>query len=206
MKPEKFLAPEDRERVRAAIAEAERSTAGEIRVMVVRRSAPRPILVPLIVGAAVAVLAYFQFLTRWTWHHPGLLEVFVAAALGLFMAILGIWFIPPGKDESHRSVWERAKREFVRLGIGKTAGATGVLVLFSLFEHEAVVLADKAINDKVPPETWSREVKILLAGVKAGKPADGIAEAVKEIGALLAQHFPRRDDDKNELSDDVVMR
>jgi len=43
-------------------------------------------------------------------------------------------------------------------------------------------------------------------GVKAGRPGEGIAAAVKEIGALLARHFPRRDDDVNELPDDVETR
>ncbi|HZL72236.1 MAG TPA: hypothetical protein VFC86_07240 [Planctomycetota bacterium] len=205
MKPEKFLAPEDRERVRAAIAEAERSTAGEIRVVIVRRSAPWSWLWGAIVGLAGGGAAW-ALLHAASWGHPSLVEVLTSIAVALGFTLLSAWLVPPNRKSKDRAVWERAKREFVRLGIGKTAGATGVLVLFSLFEHEAVVLADKAINDKVPPETWSREVKILLAGVKAGKPADGIAEAVKEIGALLAQHFPRRDDDKNELSDDVVMR
>jgi len=42
--------------------------------------------------------------------------------------------------------------------------------------------------------------------VKGGRPGEGIAAAVKEIGALLARHFPRRDDDVNELPDDVETR
>jgi putative membrane protein len=78
--------------------------------------------------------------------------------------------------------------------------------MISLRERLAVVLADKAINDKVAPDTWSREVKILLDGVKAGRPGEGIAAAVAEIGALLAKHFPRREGDINELPDDVETR
>lgn len=206
VKAERFLTPEDRERVRGAIAEAERSTAGEIRVMVVGRSASRPFMQALVAGTVIAIYAYVRFLTRWTWHHPGLLEVFVAIAVGLLAAVIVAWFVPPTRKEKRRAVWERAKREFVRLGIGRTAGATGVLVMFSLYEHEAVVLADKAVVEKAAPDTWAREVKILLDGVKSGRPAEGIASAVSEIGAVLARHFPRRDDDKNELSDDVVMK
>ena len=205
MKHDQFLTPEDRERVRAAIAEAERSTAGEIRVMVVRRSASWSWLSGIVVGLGAGGAAWF-IQNASSWGFPGVVEFLIAVATALGMALLAAWLLPRSRKSMDGAVWERARREFVRLGIGKTVGATGVLVLFSLYEHEAVVLADKAINDKVPPDTWSREVKTLLDGVKAGRPAEGIAAAVTEIGALLARHFPRRDDDKNELSDDVVMR
>jgi putative membrane protein len=205
VKPEKFLSPEDRDRIRGAIEAAERLSAGEIRVLVVGRSARRSwlagVLVGLVAGGAAWVVQH-----SGSWGHPGSVEILIAVAVGLAAAFLGAWFIPPSRASKDAAAWARARREFVRLGIGKTAGATGVLVMFSLYEHEAVVLADKAINDKVPPDTWSREVKILLDGVKSGRPADGIAAAVTEVGALLAKHFPRRDDDQNELSDDVVLR
>lgn len=202
VRPDRFLAAEDKERILAAVRAAESRTAGEIRVLIVGRSTPRLILVPLILGALAGVFTYLQC-RRWTWHHPGLLEVAVSLAVGLGCAIAGMWLIPRGREAKDRGVWARARREFARLGIGKTSGSTGALVMLSLWEHEAVVLADKAINEKVPPDTWSREVGILLDGVKAGKPGEGIAAAVAEIGALLAKHFPRRDDDVNELPDAV---
>ncbi len=205
VKPKNFLTGDERERIRAAVAVSERSTAGEIRVLVVGRSAPWSWLAGAVVGVAVGVLVW-AFQHAASWGYPGAVEVLIAVAAALGTTALGAWLTPPGRKSNDRAVWDRARREFTRLGIGKTAGATGVLVMISLYEREAVVLADRAINDKVAPDTWAREVKILLDGVKAGRPADGIAAAVTEVGALLAKHFPRRDDDKNELSDDVVLR
>ena len=202
VRPDRFLAADDKERILAAVREAESRTSGEIRVLIVGRSAPRLILVPLVLGALAGVLVYL-WCVRLTWHHPGLFDVILSLAVGLVCAIAGMWVIPRSREAKDRAVWARAKREFARLGIGKTSGSTGVLVMLSLWEHEAVVLADKAINEKVPPDTWSREVGILLDGVKSGKPGEGIAAAVAEIGSLLAKHFPRRDDDVNELPDAV---
>lgn len=202
VKPARFLSAEDRERVRAAIAEAERSTAGEIRVLVVGRSTPWSWLAGAIVGL-VAGGAAWALLYAATWGHPELVEALISIAVALGAALLCAWIIPPRRASKDRAVWDRAKREFVRLGIAKTEGATGVLLMISLYEHEAIVLADKAINDKVAPDAWAHEVKVLLDGIKAGRPADGIIATVHEAGALLAAHFPRKDDDRNELPDDI---
>ena len=45
-----------------------------------------------------------------------------------------------------------------------------------------------------------------MAGFKAGQPAQGFEDAIASCGAILAQHFPPRDDgNPNELSDSVVV-
>ncbi|HEU4338708.1 MAG TPA: hypothetical protein VFS19_01455 [Planctomycetota bacterium] len=204
VKPKNFLTTEDRERIRAAIAESELKTSGEIRVLVVGRSTPWSWLAGAIAGLAAGGTAW-ALLHAATWGHPDLIEGLISIAVALGVLLLGACLIPPRRAAKERGAWNRAKREFSRLGMAKTGGATGVLLMISLYEHEAIVLADRAINDKVPPETWSHEVKVLLDGIKAGRPADGIIATVREAGALLATHFPRKDDDRNELSDDVVI-
>jgi putative membrane protein len=202
VKPSRFLSTDDRERVRAAVAEAERTTAGEIRVLVVGRSVPWSWLAGAIVGLAAGGLSW-GLLHAASWGHPDFVEALMAVAAALAAALLGARLIPARRAAKDRAVWARARREFSRLGIAKTEGATGVLLMISLHEHEAIVLADRAINDKVAPDTWPREVKVLLDGIRAGRPADGIIATVREVGALLATHFPRKDDDRNELPDDI---
>jgi uncharacterized membrane protein len=205
VRPDRFLTDDDRKRVLDAVKDAESRTAGEIRVLIVGRSARHAWVPALIVGAATGGGTYAALnASAWGWAGPA--EAIAAASVGAAAAFAGWWFIPRGRRAKKRSVWARAGREFARLGIGKTAGATGVLVMLSLWEREAVVLADKAINDKAAPDTWAAQVKILLDGVKAGRPGEGIAASVKEIGAILARHFPRRPDDVNELPDDLETR
>jgi putative membrane protein len=202
VRPDRFLADGEKERVLRAVKDAELRTAGEIRVLIVGRSTPRAWLPAALLALVAAGLLYW-IQHAAAWGYPGSVEVLISVTVGLAVALAGAWLVPPSRKAKDRAVWKRARREFARLGIGKTSGSTGVLVMLSLWEHEAVALADRAINEKVPPDTWSREVGILLAGVKAGKPGEGIAAAVTEIGALLAKHFPRRDDDVNELPDAV---
>lgn len=205
VRPDRFLTDDDRKRVLDAVKDAESRTAGEIRVLIVGRSARRA-WVPALAAGIAAGGGTFALLNASAWGWAGTAETITAASLGAAVALAGWWLIPRGRGAKKRSVWARAGREFTRLGIGRTTGATGVLLMFSLWERETVVLADKAINEKVTPDTWARHVNVLVDGVKAGRPGEGIAAAVKEIGALLARHFPRRPDDVNELPDDVETR
>jgi len=41
--------------------------------------------------------------------------------------------------------------------------------------------------------------------MREGRPRDGLAHAVGEIGEALARFFPRGPDDRNELSDRVSL-
>ena len=44
----------------------------------------------------------------------------------------------------------------------------------------------------------------LIAGVRAGRPGDGMVDAVAQVGVVLAAHFPRSVDDTNELPDRLI--
>ena len=44
----------------------------------------------------------------------------------------------------------------------------------------------------------------MLGEIRQGRCADGMIAAVEKVGAVLAEHFPRADDDRNELSDRLI--
>ena len=44
----------------------------------------------------------------------------------------------------------------------------------------------------------------LIAEVREGRPADGIVAAIERVGTVLAEHFPRSADDKNEIPDKLI--
>jgi putative membrane protein len=70
----------------------------------------------------------------------------------------------------------------------------------------AELIADEGIHAKVGPEAWTRAMGALVAGVKAGRPREGLVEAVTLCGDVLAEHFPPRPgDNPNELADAVVV-
>ena len=40
--------------------------------------------------------------------------------------------------------------------------------------------------------------------MREGRPGDGIVAAIERVGAVLAEHFPRSADDKNEIPDKLI--
>ena len=100
----------------------------------------------------------------------------------------------------------RAQLEFYGSKIHQTTGDTGVLLLVSLMEHRAVVLADESISDKVPNETWDEVIKIMIDGIKKGHVGLGLAAAIEHCGEILTEQFPIAEDDVNELQDHLIIK
>ncbi|NLS29270.1 hypothetical protein S2M10_42920 [Sphingomonas sp. S2M10] len=111
--------------------------------------------------------------------------------------------LTPGSIKTRR-VHARALALFRTAAEKRTTGSTGVLLYLSLAEHRAEILADSAIHSRVTPEVWGAAMAALLAEVREGRVADGMAAAVAQIGAVLAEHFPRAADDVNELPDRLI--
>jgi uncharacterized membrane protein len=53
---------------------------------------------------------------------------------------------------------------------------------------------------------WQRVRDLMLGKLREGRPLDAVLAGIDEVGRVLAQHFPRRPDDRNELSDQVSLR
>lgn len=100
-------------------------------------------------------------------------------------------------------VEKRAIREFFKMGIGETRDKTGVLIMISLNERIVNLKADKGINEKVAQGTWDETIKMIVEAIKSGKPEEGICKALEQVGNLLAEHFPIKEDDKNEILDNI---
>jgi putative membrane protein len=216
---------QDHKRVTSAVAEAEAKSDGEVVTVVADRSDSYhdvglhyAVLAMLLVPAVLALLP--QSLIDWSlarflgWNATldrTLLMAFLfikLTAVFLIFRYLLAWMplrmaLTPRSTKSRR-VRRRAVQYF-RLGADRrTIGRTGVLLYLSLAEHRAEIVADSAIDQKVAPEVWGEAMSVLIAEVKAGRPAEGMAQAVNKIGDVLAEHFPKTQGDRNQLPDSLV--
>jgi putative membrane protein len=128
--------------------------------------------------------------------------IWIAAWLAMLWQPLRMFLTP----RSIRAGRVRAKAvNLFRVGAeAKTMGRTGLLLLVSLNEHRADIVADSAIAQKVEPAVWGDAMAALLSHVKQGEAGKGMAEAVRLMGIVLAEHFPQDDENPNELPDRLI--
>ncbi len=203
-----ILTQEQRERINAAITEAEQSTRGEIIPVVVGASDDYPgARWRLAVAFAFVVTAAALFLwpavdTLYLW--AGLLPLLaVGHVLAAYKPLLRLAL---SGREVREEVRQLALEHFFELGLHTTRERTGVLVFVSLLERRIEILADTGIDAEASKDFWNDIVDDLVKQIRAGNVTDGLVEALQACGALLAEHFPARDDDTNELPDEVVVK
>lgn len=219
------VTPDDHAIVTSAIAEAEHMTSGEI-VTIVTDLSDHYEDVAVVWASIAAFLAlscyaifpqfYLGIVHGMTggWQHDysaGEYLAMVFAAMALKW--LGTWLILKWmplrlaltpKHIKMRRVRARAISLFKVGTEAKTVGRTGVLLYLSMKEHRAEIVADEAIAGKVAPEVWGDAMIALLDHVKAGRPGEGMAEAVRQMGIVLAEHFPKGSENPNELPDRLI--
>jgi putative membrane protein len=211
--------------VTAAVAEAENHTSGEI-VTIVTDLSDDYGDVALAWASAIAFLALsviafmpgfyldlaHSLLGGWDqdWaagEYLGLLLLFLGGKwLGtwLLMKWMPLRLVLTPKHIKMRRVRARAIDLFKVGTESKTLGRTGVLLYLSMREHRAEIVADESIASKVAPEIWGDAMLALLEHVREGRPGEGMAEAVKQMGVVLAEHFPKGSENPNELPDRLI--
>lgn len=197
--------------IEKAIASAESQTSGEIVPMIVRRSSTVGHVAPLCVGILVILYmalngAFYRGQIMGDAPWLSVLDVVILILAGnLLSQLMWVQRLLTSKEDRHSQVNMRAELEFFEHGLHKTDGATGVLLFVSVMEHRAVVLADKSIAEKMPPDTWQQVVDLILGGIKKKNMGQGFSDALKKCGEILTPHFPIAPDDKNELRDHLII-
>ncbi len=199
--------------VRAAVAEAEKRTSGEVVPFVVPASDayPNALWTGATFGALAGpllALALHRFWDLWGTHLD--LWITAPAAAGAAIGFLLAAFVPPvkrwlaGDEMLELRTRQRAEMAFLEEEVFRTRERTGILLFLSLFEHRVVVLADSGIHTQVEPGQWDGIAAAIAAGIRAGRAGEALLEAIQSCGDLLERHgVPRRADDRNELPDEL---
>jgi putative membrane protein len=202
LKAKDFFSEEERERIEAAVGEAESRTSGEIVPMVVDQSYDYPRAE--IIGAGLFSLAT-GLLLSWALGGESIWIFLPVFLLGYFPYKLLIRNLPALKRnfisdvEIAEEVEEKALVSFLEQGLHHTRDETGILILISLFEKRVHVLADRGINEVVPPHTWEEVVRIVTDGIHEGRTCEALVKAIQHCGDLLEESFPVKKDDTDEL-------
>ena len=213
MRKKPLLTPEEQERIRQAVREAEQRTSGEIVPYIVYQSDDYEVaywrggLLGMLLGMVLASGIYL-FYTGWgmAWlHTPWGLMLFLlglgAVSMGAVHGIPRLKRWMAGQDNIVEQVHKRAMVAFVEEEVFNTRDRTGILIFVSLFERWVEIIGDAGINAKVSPSDWVAIVQHIRQGLRQGRLADALVEAIRECGELLERAgVAIRAEDTNELS------
>ncbi len=196
-------------KIEKSIKEAELKTSGEIVPIIVNQSRSY-IITYFICGhiGFIASLIYIYFISKgWGFNYTIQEILLIQILIVISFVMIGIipfirkLLIP--KRIMEQNVRTACLSNFIASGLLETRDRTGILIFISLFERKVTILADKGINDNTPPDYWQIQVDSIIKGIKKKKPTDALCNAINEMGNKLAEHFPPRPDDTNELSNEV---
>jgi putative membrane protein len=196
----------DKTIIEQAVLEAEKKTDAEIVPMVVRRSCSghevdRGILGGALIGFAVGILCEQFF-------HLALPVYAIAGAVFGFLltrfAPIARLCVTRAERESESEL--RAELEFYRQKVASTKDGIGILIFVSAFDRQVVVLADQAISKVLPESTWQNACETVIRGLKNRSFGAAMAQAIGEIGALCAAHFPPKPVNVDELANHLVIK
>jgi putative membrane protein len=223
--------PDAHARIAAAIADAERTTSGEIFCVLARQvSSYRDVSFGWAAAAALILplgLIPLGFEPDWV---PGLTDSWEAAHLAArdatighavtayaliqaatFLSVFLITSVPvvrrwvTPRSVRRARVHKAAMQQFLAHGLHVTEARTGVLLFASLSDHQVEVIADEGIHSKVDQTVWAEAVAALIRGLKRRDPAAGFEAAIAQCGGVLAEHFPPSSRDRNEIEDKLVI-
>lgn len=110
------------------------------------------------------------------------------------------------EDVCKENVLDRAAFIFKEINMHKTKQHNGVLFYIALQSHQFAILGDKGINKVVEKDFW-HSIKLEMQNYfTEGDFVTGLSKGIRMSGEALKKHFPYHQNDKNELSDEIIFR
>lgn len=222
--------PEEHAAIAAAIAAAEAKTSGEIFCVLARQvssyrdislawAAATALILPLgLIPIGFDAQWFPGFADTWEAGHLAARDVTIGRTIGIYAVVQAAVFVfsylilripPVTRLFTPRSIRrdrarQAAMHQFLAHGLHVTQDRTGVLIFAALTDRQVEIIADEGIYSRVDPEIWAEAVSALTAGLKSRRPVEGFERAITLAGSVLAEHFPPRPADRNEVPNRLV--
>ena len=108
------------------------------------------------------------------------------------------------RGEIKEDPFAAAQKRFHRLGLHTNEHHNDVLIWVAPRAHKFAVVGDEAIHQKCGDELWQRLVEKMRKHFLNEKFTDALVDAIHDIGAELAAHFPRGSTSTGRQPDEVI--
>ena len=105
--------------------------------------------------------------------------------------------------EDPEDVVAAAHRRFVELKMDQTAQRNGVLIYVAPRVRKFAIIGDVAIHQRCGDNFWKEVAQEMDGHFRKSDFTQGIIHAIRRAGAIVAEHFPQRPGDKNQLSTEL---
>jgi putative membrane protein len=197
---------DDRREIKAAVQSAEQRTSGEF-VAVAARVSDHYLAIALLWAAGLALILPAPLLLftplRFLDIYRLQIVAFILLAL-LFEFLPGLHMALVPKRLCHAKASRLAHAQFYEQGVQLTHGHSGVLLFVSLAERYVEIVADKGIHEKIGEARWQAIVDGFVQKVSGGDVTGGFVAAISACGEAMAEHYPAKPGDEDELSDGLI--
>jgi putative membrane protein len=207
------LTPQEQQQINGLVAELEAASGAQLIVAVIGKADAYPEIpwkafALAAVTAALVVAPMKMGLVAASAGHTSAFGLLVVLAAGL-VAALAAMFVPPlgrallDRARARMEVEQYAQAVFLERGMFQTRHRTGILVLISLFERDAVIVADSGVRRLVTGEQIEAIVERMRPFVAKGLAVEAVQGALTDLNRLLRGKFEQAAG-ANELVDVLV--
>ena len=100
---------------------------------------------------------------------------------------------------------KRAIEIFSQLRVWDTEENNGVLIYLLLADHDFEILADRGVHHHVGEVGWEKISQQMEKCFRQGQFEEGVLQGIEQIGQHLAQHYPAKGNNPNELPNAPVL-
>ncbi|MDZ4838971.1 MAG: TPM domain-containing protein [Bacteroidota bacterium] len=98
----------------------------------------------------------------------------------------------------------RAGEMFHTLKMDATEAQSGVLIYLAVLDRKFAIIGDKGIHEKVGGEYWNSVRDAMQTQFRLTHFTQGVIDAIHKCAEVMVSHYPRGENDENELSDEVI--
>jgi putative membrane protein len=193
-----YISEQEIQQIEAKITEIEVKTTGEVIVLIVKQSSfvryVKPALFFIFMIISLFTLnwylhdLWFTLLEKSMFYMVDLVLVYLLAAMLAKLTFFQRVLLHP--VDMQEAFQRRAVSEYYENNLYKTKYNTAVLMMISVLEKKAIVLASHELDKEVDGKLWSECVNEIITGAKSKNLGKGFLSALEKILPILETKFP----------------